>query len=146
MMRIAPVLAQALLMTAGLLVMPELAGADQGDLTVTVPNIKNNGELFVSVCTKDTFLESNCPYKASAKVIPGEGKAVVTGVPAGTYAVQIFADENGNGKLDRTMLGVPKEGVGFSRDPSYTFSAPGFGETSFEMKGDHAITINLRYW
>ena len=46
-------------------------------------------------------------------------------LPSGTYALALIHDENGNGKLD-TMLGIPREGFGFSRNPVIRFGAPSF--------------------
>src|SRR6478609_9214861 len=39
------------------------------------------------------------------------------GMVPGDYSLLLIHDENGNGRLD-TMLGVPKEGFGFSRNPA----------------------------
>lgn len=46
-------------------------------------------------------------------------------IPPGDYALLVFHDENGNSKMD-TMLGIPREGVGFSRNPKLSFGAPRF--------------------
>lgn len=52
----------------------------------------------------------------------------------GTYAIAIIHDENGNGKLD-TFVGIPREGVGFSRNPAIRFGAPSFRSAQFAMAG-----------
>jgi len=38
-------------------------------------------------------------------------------VPPGTYGVAAIHDENGNARLDRNFLGIPKEGFGFANNP-----------------------------
>lgn len=40
-----------------------------------------------------------------------------TGIPQGVYAVSVFHDENGNGKLDKSLVGIPKEAYGASNNP-----------------------------
>ena len=40
--------------------------------------------------------------------------------------------ENGNGRLD-TTLGIPREGVGFSRNPRLTFGPPRFSAAQFAV-------------
>jgi uncharacterized protein (DUF2141 family) len=41
---------------------------------------------------------------------------VLTNLDPGQYAIILFHDENGNGKLDRNALGVPTEPYGFSNN------------------------------
>ena len=52
---------------------------------------------------------------------PGRDRlsAIVPNVPPGTYAAQAFHDEDDNGKLDRTLLGLPKEAMGFSKQRAH---------------------------
>ena len=66
-------------------------------------------------------------------------------VPPGRYAISLFHDENGNGKLD-TRLGIPREGYGFSRDAPVRLGPPSFRAAAFpvERSGQHQ-TIRMRY-
>lgn len=62
-----------------------------------------------------------------APIDPGTRTATaVWHVPPGDYAVAAIHDENSNHKLDRNMIGVPKEGFGFANNPHVGLSAPGF--------------------
>jgi uncharacterized protein (DUF2141 family) len=45
-------------------------------------------------------------------------------LPAGKYGVVVLHDENENRKLDRNVLGIPKEGFGFANNPHVFLSAP----------------------
>lgn len=69
---------------------------------------------------------------------------VFRAVPAGTYAVAAFHDANDNGKLD-TMLGIPKEGFAFSRNPKMRARAPHFIEASFESHGRALSPLKMKY-
>ena len=61
----------------------------------------------------------------------------------GTYAVMIMHDENNNGKLDSNIIGIPKEGYGFSNNPN-VMRQPTFDEVKFEVKDrETKIVINI---
>jgi uncharacterized protein (DUF2141 family) len=65
------------------------------------------------------------------------------GIKPGKYAVMVMHDENDNGKLDSNILGIPKEGYGFSNNPR-VMRQPTFDESMIEIKdADLAITINV---
>jgi len=65
-------------------------------------------------------------------------------LPAGEYAVSIYLDENGNRKLDKNWLGIPKEPVGASRNPKGALGPPRFEDCVFEHgQALEGITIML---
>lgn len=71
--------------------------------------------------------------------------AIVVDVPrAGTYAIAVVHDENGNNKMDRALF-LPKEGFGFSRNPTITTGPPRFSSASFAIDGPQTQSIKMRY-
>jgi uncharacterized protein (DUF2141 family) len=67
-------------------------------------------------------------------------------IPPGRYALAVIHDENMNGKLDTSRLGIPTEGYGFSNDARALLSAPSFRAASFAYDGQNlALTISLNY-
>ncbi|MEH3107784.1 MAG: DUF2141 domain-containing protein [Sphingomonas fennica] len=66
------------------------------------------------------------------------GALAFENLPSGDYAVALFHDANGNGRLD-TALGIPREGFGFSRNPTILFGPPRFAAARFAVRGG---TIN----
>jgi uncharacterized protein (DUF2141 family) len=84
-------------------------------LTIHIVNARNaNGVIRVALF----YSPEGFPGDASkalrtqpAKIDPQtlNAQAVFSGVPQGTYAVMVFHDENNNGKLDKNMIGIPKE-------------------------------------
>lgn len=64
-------------------------------------------------------------------------------VPAGTYAVGCFHDENGNGKLDKNFLGIPKEGTVVSNHAKGSMGPPPFDKAKFSLSGA-PLTLDLR--
>lgn len=67
-------------------------------------------------------------------------------LPAGDYAVAVIHDENGNGRLDK-MMGIPREGVGFSRNPRLRMGPPSFADASFRLSaGPETEVVRLKYF
>ena len=66
-------------------------------------------------------------------------------VEPGDYAIAIFHDENGNGKMDKKLFGIPKEPYGFSNNFRPKMSAPKFSDCQFSVDHDEkkiSITLN----
>ena len=93
------------------------------------------------------FPGGKCEGEGTQLVVPASGPVAVT-VPLapGDYAVSLLHDENGNGKLDKNLLGIPKEGVGFSQNPKLAFGPPSYAATRFDVAGDRVETIRLKYF
>jgi uncharacterized protein (DUF2141 family) len=69
-----------------------------------------------------------------------------TGLPEGTYAVSVFHDENMNQKIDKNLMGIPKEGYGASNNPAKRMGPPRFEDAKFTMNGaEHSLEIKLLY-
>jgi len=132
-----------------LLVVLSLTAQEKGRLTVTVTGLKVMGDLRVSLFDKaDGFpgaYQKAFAWK-SVKVTAQTMSVVFEQVPAGTYAVAVLHDENGNGKADTNFLGIPKEGVGISNNPKSSFGPPSFKDGQFAFNGsEHTVTIAIRY-
>jgi uncharacterized protein (DUF2141 family) len=63
----------------------------------------------------------------------------------GKYAVQYYHDENLSGVMETNILGIPKEGYGFSNNASGPFGPKPFKERLFELNEDKKIEITTRY-
>lgn len=66
---------------------------------------------------------------------PGKHTVTIDTLPPGRYAVVVYVDRNGNGKLDRGMFGRPTEPYGFSNGGG-AFGPPDFGDAAFELASD----------
>jgi uncharacterized protein (DUF2141 family) len=119
-----------------------------GSISVDVSNVRNDrGMVVVDICPKDKFLDDGCPYRGAAKAHAGTTTVVINNVPAGEYAAQAFHDENDNDKVDRALFGIPKEGVGFSRDARIRFSPPKWKDAVFDHQAKpETIKFKMRYF
>jgi uncharacterized protein (DUF2141 family) len=118
------------------------------DVRVAVSGVRNDrGRILVAICERTTFLQANCPWYGSAPATPGVVRVMVSGVPPGVYAAQAFHDEDANGKLERSFLGLPREGMGFSNDAPMHFGPPRFDAAAFPVgSGGADIRFSLRYY
>lgn len=78
-------------------------------------------------------------------IVSSEGAILVfEGIPAGRYAIQLFADHNANGQLDRSPRGIPLEAVGFSNNPPLLQGKPSVAQCVFHHSGgDTPLQIRL---
>jgi uncharacterized protein (DUF2141 family) len=67
-------------------------------------------------------------------------------IAPGAYALAVIHDENMNGKLDTSWLGIPSEGYGFSNDVKALLGPPSFAAARFPYDGRNLeMTIRLEY-
>jgi uncharacterized protein (DUF2141 family) len=120
-----------------------------GTLEVRVTGLKSQaGRVYVSVFrTADGFPGDARKAHRTAAVPAGQlrGGLPFEGLPFGTYAVVLFHDENGNGAMDVTLIGIPKEGTGVSNN-HVRMGPPLFEHAKFELNRDRVVqSIVMRY-
>ena len=115
-------------------------------IEIAVTGVRNDrGRVHVEICPPATFLK-DCPYAGEAPAHAGTTIVTIPNVPPGEYAAQGTQDENGNGKVDRTLFGIPTEGVGFSNDAKIRMAPPHYAEAAFQHQAaPQRITFALRY-
>lgn len=114
------------------------------DLVVNINGLESNkGQVMVALYnTEKGFPDVQWKGKI---VSPSnlKAQAVFSDLPEGNYAVSFLHDENLNGKMDKNLVGYPKENFGFSNNPSIKFAAPKFKECLFLVgRGKTTISIN----
>jgi len=63
-----------------------------------------------------------------------------------TYAITVVHDENSNGKLDRNVIGIPKEGVGISGSQKPHLGIPRYERAEFNFPGGRLeLPIKIAY-
>ena len=117
---------------------------------IEVINLRSSDGMVLACMTahRDHFPDCENDAGAYALEVPA-GTSVVLDFPAvmpGRYAISVLHDENGNGKVDRMLGLMPKEGYGFSRDAAVRFGPPSFRSAAFDV-ADVAVrqTIRMRY-
>ncbi|HEX4709104.1 DUF2141 domain-containing protein [Phenylobacterium sp.] len=134
----------ALIATLAFIAMPWPAQAAGAPITVTIWSLRiPGGSVRVDVCTRETFLHSNCPYSGTAPAQVGETTVTIADVPPGVYAVQAYHDIKDIGRLDQGPFGVPREGLAFSNDAPIGLRGPNFDRAAF-THGEDPQTLRLR--
>ncbi|MEA3031584.1 MAG: hypothetical protein QOJ53_780 [Sphingomonadales bacterium] len=64
----------------------------------------------------------------------------------GTYALAVYHDADANRSLSRNMIGLPREGYGFSNNAPAIFGLPSFSRVRMNVPHTNmGTTIRLRY-
>ena len=114
----------------------------QSTLTVEITGLENNkGRVIVAL------LDKHKKDVADQSSIITYKKCTVTfkDLKHGQYAIRFIHDENENEELDTNILGIPKEGFGFSNDAMGKFGPKDFKEWLFEASGDTIIKMIANY-
>ncbi len=114
------------------------------DLTVNISDIEQGkGHVLVALYQGQENYKSGKTTQAS-KVKASSEKESVTfkDLADGEYAIKMYQDENDNDELDFNMMGIPKEGYGFSNNVGM-FGAPEYKEAKFVVKDNTVIEIDL---
>lgn len=136
-----------------LLVASALAGAAPADqaqpVSIALHNLRSmKGNILVCISREPRYFP-DCrkdPDQRHFNMHASAGPMALGSLPPGDYAIAIIHDENGNGKLD-TFAGIPKEGVGFSRNPVLRFGAPSFSSAQFSVAGSAVRQdVKLKYF
>lgn len=124
------------------------AAAEPGVLVVEVGNVRNaRGRVHIDLCDQQHFLEDGCPFEGDVPAQVGTTTVTIRGVPPGRYAVQAYHDENANGRVDRVLFGIPREGIGFSRDARIRLGPPKWADAVLTYNGGTERTaLRLRYF
>ena len=131
-MKIASALAAALLLTA--------TPAFAGDLTLSLTTRASGGRIAVAVYRDADTLRRG---EGAVRTVMVARTGVVTtttisGLAPGRYAVAVFHDVDGDGRLSTWPIGLPKEAYGFSRDARGRFGPPAFAAAAFDLPASGA--------
>lgn len=122
------------------------AGASR--LTVQVNGIRSaRGDVAITVYPDDRrrFLSKGGKL-ARVRVKAASTVRACFWLPPANYEVAVYHDANGNQDFDRTLVGLPAEGFGFSNDPETRIGLPPISAARFRLpSGEGAIVIQMKY-
>ncbi|BAU14633.1 hypothetical protein LEP3755_51840 [Leptolyngbya sp. NIES-3755] len=136
---------------AGLIIPMSVQANPSGNLRIVVDGTRQQqGQVCVSLFGGSQGFPDRGDRAVRAQCVPvGKGRTAVTfqNIAFGNYAIAVYHDRNGNGKLDRNFLGIPTEGFGFSRNPVIRTGAPRFNEAAVFVAGTETTAqIQLQYF
>lgn len=129
------------------------AGAEAAtgsEVTVTITDLRNTKGVVRACMTNDPERFPRCRDDAqSYRLVVSASEAGTLrfrNVAPGTYAIALLHDENGNGKADRALSMIPREGFGFSRDAAVNLGPPSFGDAAITVgTANQRQAIKMRY-
>ena len=118
--------------------------SDQKKAGTLMLAIYNNAEAFEGSVIKEKRSEVGVFKGLELYLEPKDSMRLSIEIPDGEYAIAFFIDANGNKKLDKNFLGIPKEQYGFSNNAMGTLSAPTFEQAKFKVAGNTVQNIKLK--
>lgn len=122
-----------------------------GSLEVNIgPVTPLQGQVYVLLHNNSNSFPDNKEEAFKWAVVEANSKHVTvsfSNIPNGNYAISVWHDKNDNGKFDKNMLGIPKDGLGFSKVDQILFSSPDYQEALFTFAGtEQKINIKTIYF
>ena len=122
--------------------------ASAAEVAVTVDGIRNDkGQIRLSIyASPKEWPDHPAPGHNQAQAAKRGSVSFKFDLPPGTYAIDGFHDEIGNGKFKTSLIGLPEEGYLFSNNVRPGLSAPSFDSASFRVPPNGtAISITVHY-
>ncbi|WP_226662133.1 MipA/OmpV family protein [Microbulbifer aggregans] len=120
-----------------------LPSAFAEQVNVRVAGVPPEGVLVLQVYDNpNSFGDFRNPVLETRFPIRPDGVYRLNGVPVGSVAVLAYLDANGNGALDRTFIGIPKEPIGLSNDYRPK-GPPSFQRASFGVSAGQVQTMDI---
>lgn len=121
-----------------------------GVIRVEVSGLRNdNGKVQCALFSSAAGFPKNADQavaRVTAHISQGRAACEFSAVAPGTYAVSVFHDANGNGKMDTNWMGMPREGVGASNNPKSRFGPPSFNSAAVRFTGGRLeLKITIHY-
>jgi len=118
-------------------------------IVVTITGLKSNeGGVYVGLYATPSKFLNGAQVDVMKKVRASTAPIAVAfdNLPAGTYAVGAYHDENYNDHLDTNLLGLPTEGYALSNGVRAVTSKPTFQQAAFTVGNDGAaVLLQIRY-
>ena len=131
--------------TAAQLATPD---ASINELTIDLQRLRSGKGVIHACLTRNPrhFPDCRADPNALRQTVPAHTRIIrFNRVATGAYALTLVHDENNNQRLD-TVLGIPREGFGFSRNPAIRFGAPRFEQVVIELRsGFTSQTVRMQY-
>lgn len=126
-----------------------VASALAADVEVQVSHLRDSrGSIAVALFSIEnarTFPDAGA--LANLKQSLKESKPIVfRDLPTGDYALAAFHDANDDGRMNTNFIGIPKEGIAFSNNPTLYFGAPSFAKCRFRVEGNRTVELHLKYY
>lgn len=118
--------------------------ASAAELTINISDVEQGkGHLLIALFEgKENYNDGKSVQATKVKAEHKKESVVFKDLIDGEYAVKMYQDENDNDELDSNMMGIPKEGYGFSNNVGM-FGTPKYKEAKFIVEDNTVIEVDL---
>ncbi|MCF6179625.1 MAG: DUF2141 domain-containing protein [Geopsychrobacter sp.] len=106
-----------------------------GRLVLTISGFRNDqGEALIYLYTGAAgFPQADAPglLRFHHTIHQGRVQLTLMKLPFNNYAISVLHDENRDGQMNKSPLGFPREGFGFSRNPNLLYGPPDYLKVRF---------------
>ena len=126
-----------------------IASVHSAELVVRVRNIEPKlGELAYALFDSDSGFptqKERAFRRGFVRIESGpEMTFTISELAPGEYALAVYQDMNGDRKLGKNFLGIPREPAGVSNNPTTILGPPGYRTSKFVLSGDRQeLIVNL---
>ncbi len=103
------------------------------------------GAIMVAVFDSEESYNGGKPVRgAMVPVSSATANTVLEGLPAGRYAMKMFHDVDGDGKMGTNPFGMPTEPFAFSNNAPVNMGPPKWADAAFDVKAGantHSISF-----
>jgi uncharacterized protein (DUF2141 family) len=126
----------------------EPPSAGTGQVQVTVTGFESDeGQVLIALFLDESGWPDDETVAFGATALPirqRQASAEFKDVPAGSFAISVFHDEDSDHELDTGVFGIPSEDYGFSRDARGTFGPPSFEDARLDLTVGESKQITIR--
>ncbi|MHB8123185.1 MAG: MipA/OmpV family protein [Desulfuromonadaceae bacterium] len=121
-----------------------LTSGEAAELTISIDNPPINGTVIAMLFnSRSTFVDLRDPARVITLPSGGTSPGRIPDLASGEYALVVYQDENGNGRLDENFIGIPSEPLGFS-NRYWPQGPPTFSHAAFTLSADETKTIDIK--
>lgn len=119
------------------------------ETSVKITGIRSaKGNIILNVFKDNETYNKEQPYKKltfDKKAISNGTLLINLTLEPGMYGITLLDDENGNGKIDKNLIGIPKEGFGFSNFFMEKLKKPTFDDFKVDLATPAKVDIRVKY-
>ncbi len=117
----------------------------QNNVEVSITKFDNNeGVVMVGLYSEEGQFLNKTFMSLTSEISEKEAVVTFTDVPAGSYAISCFHDEDSNGQLNMRMGMFPSEPYGCSNGAKGFFGPPKWEDAVFEVKEGETMSVDIR--
>lgn len=113
-----------------------------GTITMVFTGFKSGkGMARIQVMDSETAYanETKALCMIKSRIIGNKVEISLKGLPYGQYGIVVFHDANGNGVMDKNLIGAPKEAYGASNNIRGKFGPPDYNKIRFDLNAPEVV-------